>query len=512
MATAVATDLGRVPGVGGGAIGGARYTNGAHSHANGTGGASANNGSGTHAKGLGTGGPAAKVKAQPVGEKTYFESMSDYIQDYIPLPIPAVVKAINGATQPAKTVQDDHEQVLWVQFDTGDDGDVPVRHSAARGNRMFLTLGYANGYQLWDVTDGENAREIVSRRTGPIKQHCTRVLLSPLARPGMWDKFAAQRPLMTVVSADDTVGNASAVTALQSGQAVAKSSVRVLSLQTHECVSTLRFRSEIHGVQCNRRIVAVASRECIYAFKAETLENAFSINGCFLSAGPVVNPFALGSRWIAYAASQPAQSPRPTEAARVPTQTAMEVAKDVAKDIASGLYYLGDLGIQRVSSYLSGPGDQSSRTGMGAPGMPASPSVAQQQQQQQQPTNTAGFNDEASMSADGYPSSSADERSAGTVVIRDVVSRKVVTHFRAMRHEISGMAFEPSSELLGTASNREHGMNVCQIMPQHVAARHDAPQSPAASHAERGRAAQSQSASEAASNSGSLPGGSDVGG
>lgn len=52
------------------------------------------------------------------------------------------------------------------------------------------------------------------------------------------------------------------------------------------------------------------------------------------------------------------------------------------------------------------------------------------------------------------------------VVVRDVVSKSIVTQFRAHKHPISSLCFDPSGTLLVTASDQGHNINVFRIIPE----------------------------------------------
>lgn len=51
------------------------------------------------------------------------------------------------------------------------------------------------------------------------------------------------------------------------------------------------------------------------------------------------------------------------------------------------------------------------------------------------------------------------------VVVRDIVSKSVVTQFRAHKSPISALCFDPSGTLLVTASVQGHNINIFKIMP-----------------------------------------------
>lgn len=54
---------------------------------------------------------------------------------------------------------------------------------------------------------------------------------------------------------------------------------------------------------------------------------------------------------------------------------------------------------------------------------------------------------------------------SGTVMVRDVVSRAVIAHFRAHTSPLLVLEFDPSGTLLVTASVHGHSIHIFQICP-----------------------------------------------
>lgn len=52
------------------------------------------------------------------------------------------------------------------------------------------------------------------------------------------------------------------------------------------------------------------------------------------------------------------------------------------------------------------------------------------------------------------------------VVIKDIISKSVVTQFKAHKSPISALSFDPSGMLLVTASIQGHNINVFRILPR----------------------------------------------
>lgn len=55
------------------------------------------------------------------------------------------------------------------------------------------------------------------------------------------------------------------------------------------------------------------------------------------------------------------------------------------------------------------------------------------------------------------------------VVIKDFISKEVISQFRAHTSPISALCFDPSGTLLVTASVHGHNINVFRVMPSSIA-------------------------------------------
>lgn len=167
---------------------------------------------------------------------------------------------------------------------------------------------------------------------------------------------------------------------------------------------------------------------------------------------------ALGHQWLGYAANQPlitptgrvspqclsTPSPSPSTSPATPGNAAHLVAhyaKESSKQLAAGVFSLGDMGYKTINNYvrelMQPEGGAQSANGGPAP-QPGAPPP-------------------------GVPN---EQEYAGTVIIRDVVTRNVVAQFRAHTSPLSALAFDPSGTLVVTASVCGHSLNVFRITPQ----------------------------------------------
>ncbi|CAK9256194.1 unnamed protein product [Sphagnum jensenii] len=382
----------------------------------------------------------------------------------------AVSAASNGALN-----EDDRqrEQVQWANFDkleleTGEICQV-------------LLLTYLNGFQVWDVEDASDVHELVSRRDGPVA--FLRLQPKPIVPepPDGGGGFKGARPLLLVVTGD-TAGNPSpggfsggygggaAGSPLGvNGSNLVPTIIRFYSLQNHSYVHVLRFRTGIYAVRCSPRVVAVALVAQIYCFDAGTLHNVFSVL-TYPSPAPApgtihagYGAMALGPRWLAYAANQPLMattgriSPQhltPSPGVSPSTSPAngslvAHYAKESSKHLVAGVVTLGDMGYKTISRYCS---ELMPDGGTGSP-VSGSPNWK---------NSSNGHN-----TWQGGPP--IEPEYAGTVIVRDFVSKTIVAQFRAHSSPLSALAFDPSGTLLVTASVYGHNLNVFRLTPPSTA-------------------------------------------
>ncbi|XP_059648584.1 autophagy-related protein 18h-like [Cornus florida] len=359
---------------------------------------------------------------------------------------------------------DDHhkDQVLWACFDRLELGSSSV-------NRVLL-LGYSNGFQVLDIEDTSNVRELVSRRDDPV----TFLQMQPLpAKSEGCEGFGASHPLLLVVASDETRSSSTMQNGRdglvrdnyiepQTGNFInSPTAVRFYSFRSHSYVHVLRFRSAVYMVRCSPQIVAVGLASQIYCFDALTLENKFSVltypvpqlgGHGMVGVNIGYGPMAVGTRWLAYASNNPilsntgrlspqSLSPSPGVSPSTSPSSGNLVARyamESSKQLAAGLINLGDMGYKTFSKYCHELLPDASGS----------------------PTST---NSNWKVGRNAAHSTETDI--AGMVVIKDFVSRTVVSQFRAHNSPISALCFDPSGTLLVTASIHGNNINIFRIIP-----------------------------------------------
>lgn len=354
-----------------------------------------------------------------------------------------------------------HDQVLWAGFDKLESGEDIVR--------QVLLLGYLSGFQVWDVEEAHNVHDLVSKSDGPVS--FLQMLPKPLPTMTSGDKFSDSRPLLVVytdgslLDGKTTPSNGSILNRSVPGTNIyGPSTIRFYSLTSQSYVHILKFRSAIYSVRCSSRVVAVSQAAQVHCFNAATLEREYTIltnpvvTGGLGSGGIGYGPLALGPRWLAYSGSlvdvsnAGRVSPQHLTASATFSSSASngnrvaQYAVESSKHLAAGIVTLGDKGYKKLSRYCSEllP-DTDYSVQSGATGSKVNGAV------------------------NGHKGHLPDMDSVGMVIVKDVVSKSVVTQFRAHKSPIAALCFDPSGTLLVTASVQGHNINVFRILPGHPA-------------------------------------------
>ncbi|KAJ0261657.1 BCAS3 domain-containing protein [Hirschfeldia incana] len=329
-----------------------------------------------------------------------------------------------------RDVESLHDQVLWAGFDKleKEDGDT----------RRVLLLAFHSGFQIWDVEETDNVHVIVSSHDG--QASFMQMLPNPITTEEFDDRFSDSRPLLAVCG-DSSWDEQSTSDNPGSENVVVPTNVHFYSLSSQSYVHTLRFRSVIYTVRCSSRIVAVLQASQIHCFDAKTLVKEYMIvtnSIAYGSLGVGYGPLAVGPRWIAYSGSRVADSSstlfNPELITLSSSPSVAQFARESSRQIASGIVTLGDKGYKSFSRYCSEVLPNPYIPGLKGIGV---------------------ANDNV-----------VDEDSIGMVIIKDIISKSVVTQFKAHKSPISALSFDPSGMLLVTASIQGHNINVFKIMPR----------------------------------------------
>ncbi|CAA7409061.1 unnamed protein product [Spirodela intermedia] len=348
------------------------------------------------------------------------------------------------------------DQVHWAGFDKLEFGDgLP---------RRVLLLGYRSGFQVWDVEESDDVRQLVSRHDGPVS--FLQMMRRPLSSNSSEDRFADARPLLAIAgdgffsggsnSFDGATGNGHMGNCPEvANENFIPTTIHFYSIKTHAYVHVLKFRSAIYTIRSGPRVVAVSQANQIHCFDAATLEREYTIltypmvSESFGSGGIGYGPLAVGPRWLAYSGSPVvvSNSGRVSPEHLTPTTVlstspngslVAHYAMESSKQLAAGFMTLGDIGYKKLSKYCSDflPDGSGLRQGS------------------------------SSLRKNGIVNVHLpDAENAGMVIVRDLVSKTVVVQFRAHKSPISALSFDPTGILLVTASVHGHNINVFRVMP-----------------------------------------------
>ncbi|GAB4846219.1 hypothetical protein Ancab_025215 [Ancistrocladus abbreviatus] len=411
------------------------------------------------------GGVAGAVRANGFIPSS-FRAISSYLR-IVSSGASTVASSVRTAASAASAIVDSdddsrRDQVLWAGFDK--------LECEGGAIRRVLLLAYRSGFQVWDVEEAHNVRDLVSRHDGLVT--FLQMLPKPIGTLVSEDKFSDSRPLVVVCSGGSLPLGSSIQDGTTSwngsntnchdpvnGSSFGPSIVHFYSLCSQSYVHVLKFRSVVYSVRCSARVVAVSQSAQIHCFNAATLEREYTIltnsvvTACPVSGSIGYGPLAIGPRWLAYSGSAVAVSTSgcvtpqhlmPSASSPGATSNASLVAhyaKESSKQLAAGIVTLGDMGYKKLSRYYSElRPDPKHSTKSGSPGWKSN-----------------GIANGNSLDADNV----------GMVIVRDVVSKTVVAQFRAHKSPISALCFNPSGTLLVTASVQGHNINVFGIMPGH---------------------------------------------
>lgn len=239
---------------------------------------------------------------------------TSYISGYIP-------EAVKDAAGLSPQISEDVRHITWMGVDN-------VFWTTGT-HRLFLVLGYVDGFQVWDVQDPNSAREVLSKQDKAVIH--ARLMPVPLRSrdsetPGSTLELgAASAPLLAYV------------------QKSQPTLVRFYSMQSNDVIYLLRLTQPAVTLQGSRRVFAVGMIGQVDLYDALRFESLFSVQ-IYPSPFPA---FALGQRWIAY---------------NLPPQTAGahgtgSLANHLPTMVRDGLSYLQQ-GVQRTLDHILMPPEE----------------------------------------------------------------------------------------------------------------------------------------------------------
>ncbi|KAJ3124728.1 hypothetical protein HK101_006074, partial [Irineochytrium annulatum] len=357
----------------------------------------------------------------------------------------------------------------WVNWDvdtvTRGEGRPKRPFTPYGSKRLCLMLGYDNGFQVWNVTNPENIREVVSVReeAGPITaceaipyQHASSTEYKRT------EEVQAAHPLMALATELDADG----VTDLTQ----TRGALKLFSLRQQKHIRTFTFGEDEHvlSVKCSERVMVVAlSSSALHVFSLFNLNLMSVLTDTTPPPGSNCPVFNVGSRYLIYACSTPVPAGRRKSATGTvdgdddsdimeePEDGIGKVAGKVAKELMGGVKVIGGMGYQALSNYFSSsPQQQSQQNPYPLPhSAPAPPPPSQHERR-------ASISKQADAER-----KRRDNLAQGVIMIRDIhpslltseLTRStplpVLSHWKPHTNPVSIIAVNPTETLVVTASS-----------------------------------------------------------
>ncbi|KAI1315027.1 hypothetical protein EDD11_001366 [Mortierella claussenii] len=372
-----------------------------------------------------------------------------------------------GSHQDSLCVLTNGDVVHFSAFDWIDAGS-NLKNKSSR--RFCLLLGYADGFQIWDITHPDNIHEIVSIRNTLKDVSFLKVLPSPRIPTGKVDQFEQYRPLVAIISNNSAEDGASTPKKLQ-----------IYSLAKHQVVKKLDFGEgpdyDISALDVSERGIVVALTalgESTHLFLISPLTlQPLHPKQVVLQDAAYPGVFDLGTRLLAYVTTSEAPNEN-TESKHGEHEAEggtayQDLAKGVAKEVFGGVKLLGGIAHQTFSSYWSGNSGGTASTSTSPPvqsGFNRSPNrhtrrASASADQQDRNSNHVHHRRR-------HDDNSPHKREAvGTIIVRDISlpTMPIVAHFKPHDHPITGCKFSPSGRLLLTVSRHGNVFHVHEVRP-----------------------------------------------
>lgn len=139
--------------------------------------------------------------------------------------------------------------------------------------RQVLLLAYHHGFQVWDVEEADDVRQLASRHDGPVS--FLQIQKKPILSKKLDDRFADFRPLVAVagdISFGGSNNNAIGINSSPGSGGVdlggdnqLPTAVRFYSLRSHDYVHVLKFRAPVYSIRCGSRVVAISQQSQVFA-------------------------------------------------------------------------------------------------------------------------------------------------------------------------------------------------------------------------------------------------------
>lgn len=228
----------------------------------------------------------------------------------------------SNSTTTTTVVSEIKEQIEWLHFEYINLLDPASSASANKNSPFFnsnilIVIGYKTGFSVWTIDINGVATEALSIREPNIKH----AKLLQLETTGSNKLLMATCKLIIKTNDDIQEGSGSSGSSVHnfqssfnsalssnssSTQIIKKYQINIINLINGLTLNEIVYNGDVLDLKSNANILCVNSWNRIDAFDITgTFEHLFSINTCYSqiskSTGQIINPMALGNRWLAFA-------------------------------------------------------------------------------------------------------------------------------------------------------------------------------------------------------------------
>lgn len=254
-----------------------------------------------------------KVRPESVNEKSLVGSVVNFIHDYVGADKQSLSTSNQTLNQNELNVPNEvKEQIEWLHFEPY---TLSRTGSQFTNSNIILVLGYKTGYSVWSIDLDGTATEALSVREPNINHvkliQCEneQKLLLAVCKNCVDEEVgqsAVSHDPNSILNFIDDEAPATIVASTHSNPSDSKkNSIMFVNLTTGDCLKEIVYDGLIIDLKSNADILCVNSFNRIDAFDLYRFEHQFSIETCYSqisnSNGSLMNPIALGPRWIAFA-------------------------------------------------------------------------------------------------------------------------------------------------------------------------------------------------------------------
>eukprot|EP00753_Platysulcus_tardus_P022195 PLAT9420.1.p1 GENE.PLAT9420.1~~PLAT9420.1.p1 ORF type:complete len:829 (+),score=351.69 PLAT9420.1:62-2488(+) len=358
-------------------------------------------------------------------------------------------------------------------------GDSSAGDAAGGNCCMYALMGGSAGFAVWALPSDGCAAPLPLLLTAQPVGYVTVMSLLPQARVR-----PACRPT-ALLAGSPLLALARNHAEVSDDDDWPPSLLRIWSLRSSAFVHDLQFDSAVLAVQATDALVVVVLRDRLLAFHADDFEPAWDLPTARQADGAAA--VALSARWVAYPAPTPAKPASRRHHRRGSSADAF-YAEDLsmsaelgdgdgaagddsgetgggggassgaaagasglhhlARDLTTGLYAVVGMSKRVIGSYLADGSSADGSSGVRA-------------------RSSSGDGSSRDGDSDGGAAGGGSEADNGSIIVRDIHSRKVLLHFTAHAGcPIGCMAFDGSGTLLATAAPAGQVVHVFRLRPQ----------------------------------------------